>query len=128
MAAAPDVLSSPVIQRLKERETELRQSGYDAAEVARLAPHQAYPGDRPSTVVMLDRLEPATLGALFALYEHKVFVESVIWRINPFDQWGVEWGKRLATDIDAALAGTAAPTVDAATARWIARLSAVDKG
>ena len=61
--------------------------------------HRHYPGNRPSTTLLLDRLDPATLGALVALYEQKVFVQAAIWQINPFDQWGVELGKELATEI-----------------------------
>jgi glucose-6-phosphate isomerase len=63
------------------------------------------PGNRPSTVIMLDRLDPETLGRLLAMYELMVFVESVVWRINAFDQWGVELGKSLAGAIQPALAG-----------------------
>ena len=61
------------------------------------------PGDRPSVVFLLDRLTPENLGRLLVLYEHKVFVESVIWRINAFDQWGVELGKILASGIQPSL-------------------------
>ena len=60
--------------------------------------HKRYRGNQPSTTVLLDQLTPFTLGALIALYEHKVFVQAVIWDINPFDQWGVELGKKIATD------------------------------
>ncbi|MBF57625.1 glucose-6-phosphate isomerase [Halomonas sp. FeN2] len=60
--------------------------------------HKRYRGNQPSTTVLLDQLTPATLGSLIALYEHKVFVQAVIWDINPFDQWGVELGKQIATD------------------------------
>ena len=63
-----------------------------AAGVA-LAPHRVHPGGRPSTVIAFERLDPATLGKLIALYEHRVYVESLLWGINPFDQWGVELGK-----------------------------------
>ena len=55
-----------------------------------------HPGNRPSSLILLPRLGPRALGKLIALYEHKVFVQSVIWDINPFDQWGVELGKKLA--------------------------------
>jgi glucose-6-phosphate isomerase len=58
--------------------------------------HKRYRGNQPSTTLLLDRLTPATLGALIALYEHKVFVQATIWEINPFDQWGVELGKKIA--------------------------------
>ena len=65
-------------------------------------PHRGYPGDRPSSLILTERIDPATLGRLIALYEHKVFVQGVIWDINSFDQWGVELGKELAAE----LAGT----------------------
>jgi glucose-6-phosphate isomerase len=62
-------------------------------------PHRTFEGNRPSNTILAERLTPAVLGALVALYEHKVFVQGAIWRINPFDQWGVELGKALATRI-----------------------------
>ncbi|GAB4520497.1 MAG: glucose-6-phosphate isomerase [Roseibium sp.] len=75
----------------------LRASGLDEDAVERLAPHKVFPGDRPSLTIVYDRLTPYALGRLIALYEHRVFVEGVIWGINSFDQWGVELGKELAT-------------------------------
>jgi glucose-6-phosphate isomerase len=63
-------------------------------------PHRAYPGDRPSTTLLLDRLDPATLGALLAFYEHRTFVSAVLLGINPFDQFGVELGKEMARVLD----------------------------
>ena len=60
--------------------------------------HMRYHGNQPSTTLLLDQLDPFSLGALLAAYEHKVFAQAVIWQINPFDQWGVEMGKRIATD------------------------------
>jgi len=66
-------------------------------------PHFHYPGNRPSTTLLFRRLDPETLGKLIALYEHKVFVESVIWGINAFDQWGVELGKKLAKEMAGAV-------------------------
>jgi glucose-6-phosphate isomerase len=66
------------------------------------------PGNRPSNVILLDDLSPAMLGRLLVLYEHKVFVESVIWQINAFDQWGVELGKSLADVIQPTLSGEGA--------------------
>ena len=74
-----------------------------------LAAHRQSPGGRPSTTILLDALTPAALGALLALYEHKVFCAGVIWQINPFDQWGVELGKELAEPIREQLAGSASP-------------------
>ena len=71
--------------------------GRDAATAQ--SPHRIHPGDRPSTLIMFPRLDPATLGSLIALYEHKVFVQSVVWGVNAFDQWGVELGKQLCETI-----------------------------
>jgi glucose-6-phosphate isomerase len=74
-------------------------------------PHRSYPGSRPSSLLLFERLDPATLGRLIALYEHKVYVQGVIWDVNSFDQWGVELGKRLASGLggtlDAASGGPA---------------------
>ncbi len=71
-------------------------AGRNQADARALAAHQVLPGNHPSNMVLMDRLTPATLGALIALYEHKIFVQGVIWGINSFDQWGVELGKQLA--------------------------------
>jgi len=70
-------------------------------------PHRSFDGNRPSNTLLLERLDPSSLGALIALYEHKVFVQGVIWNINSFDQWGVELGKRLAADIEREIASPA---------------------
>ena len=72
-------------------------------------PHKTFPGNRPSTTILLDRLDPYHLGMLLALYEHKVFVQGVIWNVNSFDQFGVELGKELATPLVDALAGGTTP-------------------
>ena len=83
---------------------------------AALAPHRSFPGNRPSTSIVLKRLDPHGLGMLLALYEHKVFVQSVIWGINAFDQWGVELGKTLANRILPELThGTPAAAHDSST-------------
>jgi len=83
----------------------MSRQGVPEVEQDSLLPHRVMPGDRPSVVLLLERLTPANLGKLLVLYEHMVFVESVIWRINAFDQWGVELGKILAGSIQPALAG-----------------------
>ncbi|MEM1364218.1 MAG: glucose-6-phosphate isomerase [Pseudomonadota bacterium] len=75
---------------------ELLAKGMGSAHAKALAPHKMFPGNRPSTTIVYDRLDPSTLGKLIALYEHKVFVMGVVWDINSFDQWGVELGKELA--------------------------------
>jgi glucose-6-phosphate isomerase len=82
---------------------ELAAKGRPPDEVARLAPHKVHPGNHPSNLLLLRRLEPRSLGFLIALYEQKVFVQACIWGINPFDQWGVELGKLMATGMHAAL-------------------------
>ena len=82
-----------------EARAELEAQGQTPADVARLAPHKVFPGNRPTTSVLYRRLDPRTLGRLLALYEHKVFVMGAVWGINSFDQWGVELGKVLATRI-----------------------------
>ncbi|GAB1401914.1 hypothetical protein MASR1M68_08250 [Elusimicrobiota bacterium] len=64
-----------------------------------LTPHKIFDGNRPTNSILLDELTPKTLGALIALYEHKIFVQGIIWRVNSFDQWGVELGKVLANVI-----------------------------
>ncbi len=122
---------------LAQREAMLRGKSYEVAlqecldaghapeAAARLAHHRVHPGGRPSSLLVLPRLTPYSLGALLALYEHKVFVQGLIWDINPFDQWGVEYGKVLAHGLTAELDGdkpvdTAAH--DASTAHWVRQL------
>jgi glucose-6-phosphate isomerase len=78
---------------------DLQSKGTPAAQLEGLVPHKVHVGDRPSSLIVLPRLGPRALGKLVAWYEHKVFVQSVIWDINPFDQWGVELGKKLATSM-----------------------------
>jgi glucose-6-phosphate isomerase len=84
--------------------TELLTGGMPEARARRLAPHKEHRGGHASTVILFEELTPASLGALVALYEHKVFTQSVIWGINPFDQWGVELGKVIARRMGDALA------------------------
>jgi glucose-6-phosphate isomerase len=88
---------------LEDTKAEMVHAGLAASEAERLAPHRTFPGDRPSTTIVYDQLDPTTLGKLIALYEHKVFVESLLWGINAYDQWGVELGKQLAAQIAPAL-------------------------
>jgi len=85
--------------------TELAAQGMAAEQIDRLAPHRVFEGNRPSNSIMFKKLDPHTLGALIAMYEHKVFVQGVIWGICSFDQWGVQLGKELATNILPELAG-----------------------
>jgi glucose-6-phosphate isomerase len=88
------------------------------------APHRRSPGNQPSTTLILPRLDPRSLGALLALYEHKVFVQGAVWGVNSFDQWGVELGKALATRVVPALVAGDAADADSSTRALIARLRA----
>jgi len=79
-----------------EAREELEASGMSAEQIVDLLPHKLFPGNRPTNTLLLPRITPMSLGTLIALYEHKIFVQGVIWGINSFDQWGVELGKQLA--------------------------------
>lgn len=93
----------------------------DAQTVAR---HRTFPGNRPSTTLVLDRLTPESLGALIALYEHRVFTSGVVWGINSFDQWGVELGKALCNDLLPRLASGDVAGLDGSTAGLLKKLTA----
>jgi glucose-6-phosphate isomerase len=75
------------------------------ADQPEMIPHRSFAGNRPSNTLLIDKITPFNLGALIALYEHKTFVQGVIWNINSFDQWGVELGKRLSAEIELELEG-----------------------
>ena len=79
--------------------SELESSGFNKEEIQQLLPYKTFPGNRPTSTLLFDTLDPKTLGSIIALYEHKIFVQGIIWNINSFDQWGVELGKQLATSI-----------------------------
>lgn len=91
---------------LDQARKELLNSGLDEQQASEIAPHKVMPGNRPSNTLLMDQLCPAALGALIALYEHKVFVQSVLWDINAFDQWGVELGKQICNDLLPEIANT----------------------
>jgi glucose-6-phosphate isomerase len=79
-----------------EARRELEAQGFAGERLEALLPHKIFPGNRPTTSLLYQKLDPRTLGRLIALYEHKIFVQGVIWNVNSFDQWGVELGKKLA--------------------------------
>ena len=83
----------------EEVEVDLRIQGLDDEEIQELLPHKVFAGNRPTNTILLDRVTPRSLGMLIALYEHEIFVQGVVWRVNSFDQWGVELGKVLAGNI-----------------------------
>jgi glucose-6-phosphate isomerase len=84
--------------------------------------HKHFAGNRPSTFMLLEELTPASMGALLALQEHRVFVSGAVWGINSFDQWGVELGKVLASDIESRMHSGDSAGLDASTAGLLARL------
>ncbi|PWV44472.1 glucose-6-phosphate isomerase [Nocardiopsis sp. L17-MgMaSL7] len=89
---------------------------------ADLVPHRTFPGNRPTSTILADRLDPSVLGQLVALYEHKVFVQGAVWNVNSFDQWGVQLGKVLAKRVQPALTeGAEVPDLDASTAALVRR-------
>ncbi|WP_042285696.1 glucose-6-phosphate isomerase [Nocardiopsis alba] len=99
-----------------------------AAEGVRpdLVPHRTFPGNRPTTTILAERLDPSTLGQLVALYEHKVFVQGAVWNINSFDQWGVQLGKVLAKRLELALTeGADVSSLDPSTAALVRRYRAL---
>jgi glucose-6-phosphate isomerase len=89
-----------------------------------LARHRSFPGNRPSSTFVLEALTPRSLGALIALYEHRVFTSGALWGLNSFDQWGVELGKALANDLLPRLASGDTAGLDGSTAGLLARLRA----
>jgi glucose-6-phosphate isomerase len=93
---------------LDEAKAQLVKAGMDAAKIDHIAPHRVFTGNRPSITFVYDQLTPFALGRLIALYEHRVFVEGVLFKINSFDQWGVELGKELATGLLPVIQGKAA--------------------
>jgi glucose-6-phosphate isomerase len=82
-----------------EARAELEAAGIKGDALAALLPHKVFPGNRPTNSLLYQKLDPRTLGKLIALYEHKIFVQGIIWNVNSYDQWGVELGKKLANAI-----------------------------
>ncbi|MEM7210342.1 MAG: glucose-6-phosphate isomerase [Pseudomonadota bacterium] len=110
-----------------EVRAEMQSRGVAGAEIDRLAPHRTFPGDRPSTTILYEELTPHVLGQLLALFEHRTFVCGAIWGINPFDQWGVELGKTLTSDLQAVLEDGSLEALDASTAGLIRRYRALQQ-
>ena len=116
-----------------EAKEDLIAEGKSPKDVERLTPHKVFPGDRPTSSILMERLTPETLGALIALYEHKIFCQGVLWGVNSFDQWGVELGKVLAKAIlpELGAAGEDRPQADghdASTNGLINRINAMRAG
>ena len=94
---------------LEEARAQLVEKGMGEEQIALIAPHRVFPGDRPSVTIAYEKLDPYALGRIIALYEHRVFTEGAIWGINSFDQWGVELGKELANTLLPAVESGQAP-------------------
>ncbi len=100
----------------EEARQELEAAGMPAEKVEMLVPHKTFPGNRPTNSLLVQRITPHTLGALIAMYEHKIFTQGIVWNVFSFDQWGVELGKQLANKILPELEGSAPVTAhDAST-------------
>jgi glucose-6-phosphate isomerase len=103
---------------------QLNDQGLSDQEARKLAPHKVIPGNKPSNTLLLETLNPASVGALIASYEHKVFVQACLWDINPFDQWGVELGKVLETAVFRAMQNKdEAQKLDASTRGLLGKLT-----
>lgn len=106
----------------EEVDARMQREGLDAQRREALLPHRVCPGGRPSNCILLRELTPHSLGLLLALYEHRTFVQSVLWGVNAFDQWGVELGKQIAAELGPMLSGETQPTeVDSSTRGLIRR-------
>jgi glucose-6-phosphate isomerase len=111
---------------LEEAKAQLLAKGMDEEKAAALAPHRVFSGNRPSITILYRKLDPFALGRLIALYEHRVFVEGALFDINSFDQWGVELGKELATELLPVIEGKKDTSgLDASTAGLVARIAAL---
>ena len=100
---------------------ELTQKGMDKAEMEQLTPYKIFTGNKPTTTLLIDKLTPKTVGALVTMYEHKIFVEGVVWNIYSYDQWGVELGKQLASVILDEMHNPGQVKHDGSTAQLLAR-------
>ena len=109
-------------KRTEQAQSEKAPTASKEIDALTLARHRTFPGNRPSTTFVLDQLTPRSLGALIALYEHRVFTSGALWGINSFDQWGVELGKALCNDLLPRLATGDVAGLDASTAGLMARL------
>ncbi|MBA6349442.1 glucose-6-phosphate isomerase [Colwellia sp. BRX8-9] len=108
---------------LNEVEGELDAAGLTPDEISTLAPHKTMKGNTPSNTLLLEEMTPENLGALLALYEHKIFVQGVIWQLNSFDQWGVELGKQLGNSILSAINGGEMSMLSASSQNLIKRFN-----
>ena len=105
---------------------ELSGTNLTPAEIDVLAPQKVFAGNKPSNMILYKQLDPFTLGRLVAMYEHKIFVQGIIWNVNSYDQWGVELGKQLAKELLPMVQATQSGDArDASTAGLIKQLQAL---
>lgn len=98
---------------------ELKEKGMDDNSMATLAPFKVFEGNKPTNTILIDKLTPKSLGSLIALYEHKIFVQGILWNIFSYDQWGVELGKQLAGNILKDIQGSDIGDHDGSTLRLL---------
>jgi glucose-6-phosphate isomerase len=103
----------------------MKASGTDALTIKEIAPHRVFAGNRPSSFILMDALTPYNLGAYLAFCEHRTFVEGRLWGVNSFDQWGVELGKVIASEIDQDLQNGPSAARDMASVAMINRIRAI---
>ena len=106
----------------KEVEEELLSVNLDKSEKEKIIPFKVFEGNKPTNTLLINRLTPSSLGALIALYEHKIFVQGILWNIYSYDQWGVELGKQLASKVLEDIKGTKQHPHDASTTKLLSRL------
>jgi glucose-6-phosphate isomerase len=121
LAQSQALMLGKTTEQAKGEKAPTASKSLDADTIAR---HRTFPGNRPSTTLVLDQLTPESLGALIALYEHRVFVSGALWGINSFDQWGVELGKALCNDLLPRIASGETGGLDGSTAGLLQRLRA----
>lgn len=109
---------------LAQVKSELVNSGLSVDEISRIAPHKTMKGNTPSNTLVMELLTPEAMGALLALYEHKIFVQGVLWQVNSFDQWGVELGKQLGTRILSVMDGAKDDSLSASSQSLVAKFLA----
>lgn len=109
---------------LAQVKSELVNSGLSVDEISRIAPHKTMKGNTPSNTLVMELLTPETIGALLALYEHKIFVQGILWQVNSFDQWGVELGKQLGTRILSVMDGAKDDSLSASSQSLVAKFLA----
>ena len=101
---------------------EFKATGIDAEKQKKLTPFKVFEGNKPTNTILIDKLTPSSLGALIAIYEHKIYVQGVLWNIYSYDQWGVELGKQLASEILDEIEGKKSYPHDPSTTKLLSKI------